>query len=61
MPEFVKLTHAPTREEHDAVVARKGRPYTDTGMRAVRLDDADIPANLSLVDQVIADSRRSEQ
>jgi hypothetical protein len=49
---------APLKHEHDAIVARKGRPYTDTGMRATRQPDNDATdSGLSIIDQAIADSR----
>ena len=51
---------APTREQHDAAVARRGRSYTDLHMRNARpADDDATDSGLSLIDRVIADSRRA--
>jgi hypothetical protein len=47
---------APTREEHDAIVAMRGRPYTCDGMRQVA-HRADIDANPSLIDTYINDTK----
>jgi len=56
--EFTRLTYAPTKDEHDAVVARKGRPFTDTGMReARRIDNDATDSGLSLIERVAADAR----
>ena len=60
MTEFTRLLHAPTKDEHDAVVARKGRNYTDNPMREARpVDNDDTDSGLSTVDRVIADARRA--
>lgn len=48
---------APTKDQHDAVVARRGRPFTDSGMREAGLPVDDTVSSLSIVDRVIADSR----
>jgi len=57
---FERIQMAPTKEEHDAVVARKGRPYTDNGMRHARqIDDDSASAPMTALDGVIADSRRA--
>ena len=53
---------APLKHEHDDAVARKGRPYTDTGMRATRQPDNDATdSGLSIIDQAYADSRMTRK
>ena len=60
MTEYARLSMAPTKDEHDAVVARKGRPFTDYHMREVRpVDDDSSSAALTPHERVIADSRRA--
>jgi len=44
---------APTREEHDAVVAAKGRPYTDHGMRPVKADVDGEQSQPTVLDQFV--------
>lgn len=41
MTEYARLAHAPTKSEHDAVVTRRGRNYTDHPMREARPVDND--------------------
>lgn len=51
---------APTRAEHDATVAARGRNYTDSAMRHARQhDDDNTDSGLSMADRVIADTRRT--
>ena len=54
---------SPTREQHDAVVAAKGRPYTDTGMRSRRTADDIAPdlAGLTIVDEYINHHRKGRR
>lgn len=50
----------PTKQEHDAWVAVTGRPYTDRAMNhAKRVDDDATDSGFTILDQVIADSRRA--
>jgi hypothetical protein len=51
---------APTKAEHDAIVAMRGRPYTDDGMRQVA-HRADVDANPSLIDTYINNAERGTQ
>ena len=47
-----------TKEEHDAIVAMRGRPYTDDGMRCKNVDAPDT-SPVSLIDTYIHDNARS--
>ena len=50
----------PTKAQHDAVVAAKGRSYTEPPMRHARQhDDDNTDSGPSMVDRVIADTRRT--
>ena len=53
----------PTKEQHDAVVAAKGRPYTDKGMRSRRTADDIAPdlAGLTVVDEYINNYRKGRR
>jgi hypothetical protein len=52
--------HPYTREQHAAIEAKRGRPVTDGAMRAARHHDDDVTdSGLSIVDRVVADSRRA--
>jgi hypothetical protein len=53
----------PTKEQHDAVVAAKGRPYTDRGMRAARSADGIAPevAGLTIVDEYVNHHRKGRR
>ena len=44
---------APTKEQHDALVAARGRNYTDRPMRRARIADNDETSSPSLIDQYI--------
>ena len=49
-----------TPEQHATIEAKRGRPVTDGPMRNARpADDDATDSGLSVVDQVIADSRRA--
>jgi hypothetical protein len=55
---------APTKEQHDAIVAMRGRPFTDDGMRPAKTEsDAGDPdvATGSIIDRVIANARRGSK
>ena len=60
MTEYARITVGVTKAQHDAVVAVKGRPFTDHHMRQTRqVDDDATDSGLSIIDQVIADHRRA--
>jgi len=44
---------APTKAEHDAIVAARGRNLTDDPMREARPVDTDTTSSPSLIDQYI--------
>jgi hypothetical protein len=44
---------APTKEEHDAIVAMRGRPYTADPMREARPVDVHDTSSPSLIDNYI--------
>ena len=54
------LVCAPTREEHDAIVAARGRPFTDTGMvvKAPKIPDG-MHTEASVVDRYITPKGKS--
>jgi len=53
---------APTKEQHDAIVAAKGRPYTDRGMRSARsADDISDTAGLTIIDEYVNHSRKAKR
>lgn len=53
----------PTKSEHDAIVAMRGRPFTDDGMRPAKTesDAGDGETTHSIIDRVIAQSRRDSK
>ena len=58
-PKTAEVVCAPTKTEHDLIVALRGRPFTDDGMRVRNLDaPADNPT--SLVDSYVTAARRGE-
>ena len=54
---------APTKSQHDAVVAAKGRPYTDRGMRRRRPSDefAAEFAGLTIAEEYINNYRKGRR
>jgi hypothetical protein len=51
----------PTRQEYDVIMVGRRRPLTQGPMRHARPADNDATdSGLSIVDQVIADSRRTQ-
>lgn len=57
-------TTTPTKEEHDAIVAMRGRPFTADPMRAAKTEsDAGDPdvATGSIIDRIVAQSRRESE
>ena len=61
MTEYANIARTVTKAEHDAIVARKGRPFTQSPMRHARpVDDDASSSGMTALDRAVAVVKRSK-